>query len=188
MENYLNMELDNKSLLRDVKAGDWGGFKIVIISKVIDKKEQIEREYLLIRRVMESKGMKIYNRLKDSEENKMYGEFKKKGEGNANMRIGIYRQLKEQGTFTEKTREKIREKAIEQGRGERQKEYWFKEGLEHQLANKVRLIDTKTGLSQVVLVSMVPSITGGSNNGVWNSMKEKTSQGLTDTSRNGKNN
>ena len=151
-----------------------GGFEIVIISKVRDKEEQLEMEYTLIRRVMKSKRIKIYNRFKDIEENRMYGEFIKREVGNANMRIGIYRQLKELGTFSEKTKEKIRRNAIAQRSGERLKEYWFKEGLEHQLSNKVRLIDTKTGLSQVVLVSMVPSITGGSNYGVWYSMKKNT--------------
>ena len=159
MGDYKNMYINNKSLLKDVKAGNWEGFIIIVILKEEEKEERIRREYGIISRVREITGVRLYNVFIRKEYQESYGEKVTLARG-----VGVLGD----------TREKIRKKAIEQGRGERQKEYWFKEGLEHQLANKVRLIDTKTGLSQVVLVSMVPSITGGSNYGVWDSMEKNT--------------
>lgn len=174
MENYFNMEIDNKSLLKDVKARDWGGIEIVIISKVRGKEEQLEMEYTLIKRVMESKRIKIYNRFKDIEDNKMYGEFIKKRVGNVNMRIGIYRQLKELGTFSEKTREKIRRNAIRLGSGERLKEYKLKAGLENLNAKRVKVLDILTRKVFIGIIEEVINKTGGTRLGILNSMKNNT--------------
>lgn len=174
IREYKDGSIHNSTLKRHIRKYGWEEFRILVISIPGGKSTILRWEYKIMNLIKESGIIGLYNRFKSERDRRMYESLLRRDIKGVNRMINRYIRLIRTGEIrvSRRARGKMSNRAKERGAGERLREYWFKKGEENPNARKIRVIDTKTGLSQVVLVSQVQRITGGSRVGIWKAIKE----------------
>ena len=153
MGEYENKTIINKELLEEVDERNWEGFRIIVVLKEDDKEKRVRKEYDIIGRVKDLEGVELYNVFINKEDQEKYGE-----------RIRLVR--------GRRVSDETRKRMVRPGSGERQKEYWFKGGVDNKNARRIKVIDTETGETKEMTKKEVVEKMGGTEFGLMKALSD----------------